>query len=677
MRSAHALARLVLVLALTGLACTSQTEPSSTTASGSEPADPASADASTTKPEAEASRGQPGDAVVLAEGGAFVCALQRAGTVACWGDNAIGQLGQGHRDSVEGAVLVPGLDDIVAIAASNQAACAVRPSGSVTCWGSGSLGALGNGGDYDLRGFVEVPGVHHAAGLFAGSFAFCAITPSGTWCWGSQAGLQPVMPKVDYSDAGPWRLTLEDVRALHLGDKRMFAYREDGSVLAWTLLESPVVVPGIVEASSGYGAECLVYASGEVTCSREDEGDLVLASLRGARQIHRTSTYVAGLLPDGTLVGERLSPEARQPIFVDAGDLVAISNGEQRDIHGIRRDGRVFVWEGDSYSKFVPREIVLPPPSALGSAGTAPSLPEGEIPSWCSIATKVVSPVDVGPLADILGKTLGPDEREHEALCRSLGVHSGAADCPAGGPWFVRQSNEEVALVVPLGAGNFGRIPALAQYSEGTEVMSIREDSAIRSSHPVDAWLLMTEGEEGCVDQGEEELCGMSDTFDRHIVITGLADGTFLVMQATIDLRRRGERGQAARVAISGDTLDVWVCGGRARFSLSSPGAPSPVAPSLPPASADEAAAAGKRCGEGWSRFQAGRLADGKLEVDAALTVLEQAQDEKGRRSLGACLYNRGRIAEWEGQFRETRDLYRRSLAVRPNATVSARLDSL
>jgi hypothetical protein len=63
--------------------------------------------------------------------------------------------------------------------------------------------------------------------------------------------------------------------------------------------------------------------------------------------------------------------------------------------------------------------------------------------------------------------------------------------------------------------------------------------------------------------------------------------------------------------------------------------------------------------------------------VDAALTVLEQAQDEKGRQSLGACLYNRGRIAEWEGQFRETRDLYRRSLAVRPNTTVSARLDSL
>jgi hypothetical protein len=692
MRSPHALEALVLVLALTGLACTTHTEPSSATASGSEPVDAVSTEAPASKPEAEVPSGPPGGAVALAEGQSFACVLQRAGTVACWGNNASGQLGQGHHDSIEGAVLVPGLDDVTAIAAGNQAACAVRRSGSVTCWGSATLGALGNGGDADFRGFVEVPGVQHATELSASSFTFCAITPSGTWCWGSQAGMQVVMPTVETNDYGPWRLTLEDVRALNLGDDRSFAWRDDGSVLAWTSMQSPVVVPDVVVASSGYKIECLVHASGEVICSREGEGDLVLAPLRGARQLFRTSTIVAGLLPDGTLVGASLFPKSRQPVFEDARDLVTITNGQQDDIHGIRRDGRVFVWEGDVYGKFVAREIVLPPPSALSLAGRPPTLPDTKIPSWCAIETRVVSPVDVGSLADVVGTALGPDEREHEALCWSLGIDSRSADCPASGPWFVRQSNEEVALIVPLGAGKFARIPKLAEVSEGTEVLSIEKDLAIRSSQPVDAWLWMSEGEGGCFDQGDEELCGISDTFDKHFVIAGLGEGTFLVVQVTIDmqkiaLEKREELGHAPRVQISGGRLDVWACGGRARLPLPSPvessalepsvPEPSPTAPSLPPASADEAATAGKRCNEGWSKFKAGELAAAKLDVDAALTVLERARDEKGSRSLGACLYNRGRIAEQEGQIVEARELYRRSLAARPNDTVSARLDSL
>jgi tetratricopeptide (TPR) repeat protein len=175
----------------------------------------------------------------------------------------------------------------------------------------------------------------------------------------------------------------------------------------------------------------------------------------------------------------------------------------------------------------------------------------------------------------------------------------------------------------------------------------------------------------------------------NYVVVTALAGGSFLVTRVTIDLSddRTHRSYPAAFVEVSGDMLHVWACDGDARLPL--PGgarAPDPSTSDsgssvdgsrLPPVSAEEAAAGGKRCAEGWSRFNAGELAVAKLDVEAALTVLERAVDERGLRSFGACLYNRGRIAEEEGDPEAARSYYRRSLAARPNDTVQARLDSL
>lgn len=127
--------------------------------------------------------------------------------------------------------------------------------------------------------------------------------------------------------------------------------------------------------------------------------------------------------------------------------------------------------------------------------------------------------------------------------------------------------------------------------------------------------------------------------------------------------------------------MGAWrndLCEGRPEdASYSTLPAPSPDAANLPAASADEATAAGKRCGEGWSKFGSGDVAAAKIEIDAALSVLERAQNTRGRKSLGACLYNRSRVAEQEGEAAKAREFYQRSLAARPNDVVQARLDAL
>jgi len=74
------------------------------------------------------------------------CVLQSAGGVLCWGDNAVGQLGDGSTDSRVSPTPVAGLGSgVSAIAADAQHTCAMKSTGSVVCWGSNIFGQLGDG----------------------------------------------------------------------------------------------------------------------------------------------------------------------------------------------------------------------------------------------------------------------------------------------------------------------------------------------------------------------------------------------------------------------------------------------------------------------------------------------------------------------------------------------------
>ena len=73
----------------------------------------------------------------------------------------------------------------------------------------------------------------------------------------------------------------------------------------------------------------------------------------------------------------------------------------------------------------------------------------------------------------------------------------------------------------------------------------------------------------------------------------------------------------------------------------------------------------------GWALFHAGRLDEA---FEATRDAYERAESDAQR---GALLYNLGRIAEALGQLSEPLELYRRSLAVRDNDVVRARIVAL
>jgi len=140
------------------------------------------------------------------------CALTTSAEADCWGDGALGELGNGH--FYTGGPPIPGsavpvhvkgaggtgiLTGVSALIAGGLDAgyCAVLTSSGVDCWGDGYDGQLGNGhfytsGTQDSEVPVLVKGVGGAgtlagvASLTSDTAAYCTVmTSGGADCWGN------------------------------------------------------------------------------------------------------------------------------------------------------------------------------------------------------------------------------------------------------------------------------------------------------------------------------------------------------------------------------------------------------------------------------------------------------------------------------------------------------------
>lgn len=96
-----------------------------------------------------------GDLQLVGGGGTFAtslgaglwhsCAAAPSGSVSCWGNNDVGQLGDGTNTSALTPVSVSGLSGVTQIDLDRDHGCARLGSGAVKCWGRNTQGQLGNG----------------------------------------------------------------------------------------------------------------------------------------------------------------------------------------------------------------------------------------------------------------------------------------------------------------------------------------------------------------------------------------------------------------------------------------------------------------------------------------------------------------------------------------------------
>lgn len=84
--------------------------------------------------------------ISLAVGAGHICAILRDGTVECLGENASGQLGNGSNAESFSPVKVKALNgDAISVVANFSFTCVLLKSSEVKCWGDNTVGQLGDG----------------------------------------------------------------------------------------------------------------------------------------------------------------------------------------------------------------------------------------------------------------------------------------------------------------------------------------------------------------------------------------------------------------------------------------------------------------------------------------------------------------------------------------------------
>lgn len=139
--------------------------------------------------------------VALAGGSLHSCGLRTDGKALCWGDNQMGEIGNGLPPpsgwpAVTTPALVAGGLTFASLGAGFQFSCGLTTGGTVYCWGQGDRGRLGNGDPSNRNVPVPIATSEVFAELTVGAEHACARTASGRIaCWGNnewgQLGVPP------------------------------------------------------------------------------------------------------------------------------------------------------------------------------------------------------------------------------------------------------------------------------------------------------------------------------------------------------------------------------------------------------------------------------------------------------------------------------------------------------
>jgi hypothetical protein len=125
---------------------------------------------------------------VAASTGAHTCAILAGGSVKCWGANGNGQLGDATTMDHGEPVDVVGLQrPAVALSGGGAHTCALLDTGAVACWGSNALGQLGDGTTSDRHAPTPVAGLSGSVTAISAALSHtCAIVAGGgVQCWGA------------------------------------------------------------------------------------------------------------------------------------------------------------------------------------------------------------------------------------------------------------------------------------------------------------------------------------------------------------------------------------------------------------------------------------------------------------------------------------------------------------
>jgi len=169
----------------------------------------------------------------LSVGATHNCALSQ-GKAYCWGQNGNGKLGSGSDAQSNSPILVKDLDSIAQISANRLSTCAVTTSKSVYCWGDNFAGMLGTG---DTKGSLVPVNVKGISGIKSVSAALnhaCALSDaSALYCWGDNANGQFGIQGVTSSYTPTLVSNLPKLKKVSLGAGHTCAITDLDKAMCW------------------------------------------------------------------------------------------------------------------------------------------------------------------------------------------------------------------------------------------------------------------------------------------------------------------------------------------------------------------------------------------------------------------------------------------------------------
>jgi alpha-tubulin suppressor-like RCC1 family protein len=224
--------------------------------------------------------------------------------VYCWGNNARGQLGNGSTANSPVPSLVAGGNRYIGVAVGENHTCAWTPANRGYCWGGNDVGQLGVGGTNDTVRATPIFGALGVRTIRAGAIHTCADSIIGRiHCWGGNS----------------------DGQLGNVNDTLLMPGQTAGFVLAKTLNLSAGAYHTCVLNQRSIATTALTLVEGTAYC---------------------TGNNSDGQLGDGTLTSKNVLTR------VSGGNIfLSISSGERHTCGILRRTRILLCWGDNEYGQ--------------------------------------------------------------------------------------------------------------------------------------------------------------------------------------------------------------------------------------------------------------------------------------------------------------------------------------
>lgn len=278
-------------------------------------------------------------------GRSSTCAIAADGHAWCWGDNGYGQLGDGTKKDRLVAAPVSGQIAFTQIVLRGREdsrqighfACGLAGDGAAHCWGNNDLGQLGDGTTTDRLVPTRVALDAPFADLGAGTATMCGITRDARlYCWGAVGvvalGIRTgtaAVPFMRQPTEIPLPQSRKPVRFIADGSGDPCVIADDGAAYCWTAREGRLVVSAVTPPDQrfktvtlgGLTRKCGIADGDVLRCWMLESGrlELSLEAMSGRNPPADGSTYrIEDVLP-GTQVTQ----------LVRGDGMCALSTGGQ------------------------------------------------------------------------------------------------------------------------------------------------------------------------------------------------------------------------------------------------------------------------------------------------------------------------------------------------------------